>query len=99
MTSDQFLALSNSVLKMVRGKNYSNFGINLEWNNEVVFEMWMAKKCIADYNNIFFAWFCIFCTVFFGGVLQYDRWLIFIYKVISKIRFNVLLGGREWVYE
>ena len=28
-----------------------------------------------------------------GGVRQYVGWLIFIYKVTSKIRFDVLLGG------
>ena len=28
----------------------------------------------------------------FGGVHQYVGWLIFIYKAISKIRFDVLLG-------
>ena len=29
----------------------------------------------------------------FGGVRQYVGWLIFMYKAISKIRFDVLLGG------
>ena len=98
MIRDQFLALSNSILKVVSGKNYSKFAINLEWNNEVVFEMWMAEKCIAGYTNIFFNWVCIFCTAFFGGALQYDRWLIFMWKDTSKIRFDVLLGGggRGW---
>ena len=30
----------------------------------------------------------------FGGVHQYDGWLVFTYKVTSKIRFAVLLGER-----
>ena len=29
----------------------------------------------------------------FAGVRQYVGWLIFMYKVTSKIRFDVLLGG------
>ena len=29
----------------------------------------------------------------FGGVRQYVGWLIFMYKVTSKIRFDTLLGG------
>ena len=29
----------------------------------------------------------------FGGVHQCDGWLVFTYKVTSKIRFAVLLGG------
>ena len=36
MTSDRFLALINSTLKVVSGKNYSKVGIILEVNNEVV---------------------------------------------------------------
>ena len=38
MTSDRFLALSNSALKKVSGKNYSKVGIILKVNNEVVAE-------------------------------------------------------------
>ena len=30
----------------------------------------------------------------FGGVRQYNGWLIFMYKTTSKIKFDVLLGGR-----
>lgn len=30
----------------------------------------------------------------FGGVHQYGGWLVFTYKVTSKIRFAVLLGER-----
>ena len=33
MTSDRFLALSNSALKVVSGKNYSRVGIILELSN------------------------------------------------------------------
>ena len=35
----------------------------------------------------------------FGGVGQYVGRLTFMYKVKSKIRFDVLLGGGGWVYE
>ena len=38
MTSDQFLALSNSALKVLKGKNYSKVWIILDINNEVVVE-------------------------------------------------------------
>ena len=51
MTSDRFLALNNSALKVVIGENYSKVGIALEVNNEVVVEAWLAKRCIADYTN------------------------------------------------
>ena len=51
MTSDQFLALSNSALKEVSGKNYSKVGIILEVNNEIAVETRMSKRCIADYTN------------------------------------------------
>ena len=47
MASDQFLALRNSVLKVLI-KNYSKVGIILDVNNEVVVETWIAKRCIAD---------------------------------------------------
>ena len=36
MTKDRFLALSNSALKMASGKNYSEVGIILEVNNELL---------------------------------------------------------------
>ena len=39
MTSEQFLALSNSTLKVESGKNYSKIGIILKVNNEVVVEI------------------------------------------------------------
>ena len=45
MTSDRFLALSNSALKVFSGKNYSKVRIIFEVNNEVVVEAWMAKIC------------------------------------------------------
>ena len=35
MTSDRFLVLSNSVLKVKSEKNYSKFGLILEVTNEV----------------------------------------------------------------
>ena len=38
MTSDRFLALSNSAFKVVSGKNYLKFGIILGVNNEDVVE-------------------------------------------------------------
>ena len=31
----------------------------------------------------------------FGGVRQYVGWLFFMYKVTSKIRFDILLGGGD----
>ena len=51
MTSDRFLALSNLTLKVVIGKNYSKFEIILEVNNTVALEIWIMKRCIADYTN------------------------------------------------
>ena len=38
MTSNRFLVLVNTALKVVSGKNYSEAGIILEVNNEVVVE-------------------------------------------------------------
>ena len=38
MTSNQFLVLNNSALKLVNETNYSKFGIILEVNNDVVAE-------------------------------------------------------------
>ena len=67
MTRDRFLALSNSVLKEVSGKNCSKVGIILEVNSGVVVETLMAKRCIADYINTFlrgFAYFVLYCTLF-----------------------------------
>ena len=51
MTSDRFLVLSNSVLKVKSEKNYSKFGLILEVTNEVAVKTWMLKKCIADDTN------------------------------------------------
>ena len=51
MTSDRFLALSNSALKVVSGNNHYKVGIILEVNNEFVVETLMAKRCIAYYTN------------------------------------------------
>ena len=51
VTSDRFLALTNSAFTVVSEKNYSKFGIILDINNEVVVETLMAKRCIADYTN------------------------------------------------
>ena len=84
--------LSNSTLKVVRGKNYSKFGIILDVNNEVVVEIWITKRCVADYTNAS-VWFRILCIAGFGGMRQYVGWLICMYKVTSKIRFDVLLRG------
>ena len=78
MTSNQFLVLNNSALKLVNDTNCYKFGIILEVNNDVVVKTWMVEKCIADYTKYFFAWFCIFCTPGFGGVRRYVGWLIFI---------------------
>ena len=54
----------------------------------------MAKKMYSWLHQCFLTWFRIFCTPGFGSVRQYVGWLIFMDKIMSKIRSDVLLGGR-----
>ena len=52
------------------------------------------EKIYSWLHQYFFVWFRIFCSSGFGVMRQYVGWLIFMYKVTPKIKFDVLLGGR-----
>ena len=62
MTSDRFLALSYSALKVV-SKNYSKVGIILEVNNEVVVQTRMVKRCMAEYTSTSLHGFAYFYSI------------------------------------
>ena len=75
MTWNQFLALSNSVFKVIRGKNYSKVGIIFKVNNEIVVETWIAKRYVADLYSILLKDPSSYvktktCFTFWGLVLQ-----------------------------
>ena len=75
MTWNQFLALSTSVFKVIRGKNYSKVGIIFKVNNEIVVETWIAKRYVADLYSILLKDPSSYvktktCFTFWGLVLQ-----------------------------
>ena len=75
MTWNQFLALSNSVFKVIRGKNCSKVGIIFKVNNEIVVETWIAKRYVADLYSILLKDPSSYvktktCFTFWGLVLQ-----------------------------
>ena len=106
MKSHWFLALNNSALKVVSiVKNYSNVGVVLGVNNEVAAKYEWRKDALLItpvfiymvlhiLYSILFPWFTksIFQLVLVVCVNMLVGWLIFMYKVTSKIRFDVLLG-------
>ena len=85
-----------SVLKLVNGKKYSNFEMILGVNNKVVAKTRMTKRCIAVYTVSHILYSILFLKwrlVLLVCVIMLVEWSIFMDKVLSKIRFDVLLGG------
>ena len=95
MAIDRFLALSNSALKMVSGKNYSKVGI-IPITECLFVQLFLSRTLLRRYiSSKIEPSFVedIKMTNAFGGVRQYVEWLIIMYKVTSKIKFDIFLWG------